>query len=85
MGEPGEGPIPVGHCARCGREVLAVLAFDASGLEGRACLHCDAALDPDALRWLGEADLDAVGYGAYPEAKACGSGGCGAGGCGRRA
>jgi len=79
-----EGPIPVGHCGRCGREVLAVLAAGgALDEERRACAHCEATLDPAALRWLDEADLDAVGYAAYAEAEGCGRPDCGGGRCGR--
>lgn len=78
-----EGPIPVAHCARCGREVLAVLVsgpFD----DARACAHCEALLAPASLRWIGEEDLDAVGYAAYPgERDGCGRSGCGGGRCGR--
>lgn len=76
-----EGPIPVGFCPRCAREVLGVLAPGPAD-DVRACAHCDTSLAPDSLRWIGEADLDAVGYAAYPEEGGCGRSACAGGRCG---
>ncbi len=79
-----EGPIPIGYCPRCAREVIAVVAAVAEAeLErARVCAHCDGRLATGTLRWIAEADLDAVGYAAYAEADGCGRGGC-TSGCGR--
>lgn len=74
---------PMSRCAPCGREVLTHVSFDSAGAEGRACIHCDAAIDPDEIRWVMESELDALGYGLYQEGGGCGSGGCGSGGCSR--
>jgi hypothetical protein len=78
-----EGLIPVGRCARCETQVLAVLWLDAGREERRACARCDAELDPAELEWLTEAELDALGYASYAEAEHCGRPDCGGGRCGR--
>ena len=78
-----DGRIPVGHCARCKKDVLAVLWFDEHEEERRACAHCEAGLDPAELRWLTETELEAVGYAAYAEAEHCGRPDCGGGRGGR--
>ena len=78
-----DGGIPVGHCARCKKDVLAVLWLDEREDERRACAQCDGDLDPEALRWLTESELEEVGYAAFAEAEHCGRPDCGGGRCGR--
>ena len=80
-----DGDFPVGHCARCEKEVLAGVVLDPHGDARRCCVHCDAELDPAMLRWVPEVELERVGYAAWREPAGCGSGGCGAGRCGRGA
>jgi hypothetical protein len=76
---------PVSRCARCAREVLTHVHLDAYGEERRLCLHCDAEIDPREVRWVGEADLDRLGYGLLDaEAGGCGRPGCGRGNCRNR-
>jgi hypothetical protein len=80
-----EDRFPVARCAPCGRDVLTHAEIDAQGDERRRCVHCDAGLDPDEVRWVGESELDRLGYHAYgdPAAGGCGRPGCGQGRCGR--
>lgn len=82
-GGPG---FPVSHCGRCGREVLTHLHLDEGGAERRLCFHCDAELDPEALRWVSEAALAGLGYGIAGDAAegGCGRPGCGKGNCSNR-
>jgi hypothetical protein len=77
---------PVAACAVCGRDVLTHLEFDELDRSRRRCVHCNAELDPDELRWVPRADLEALGYGELGEegAGGCGRPGCGNGACGRR-
>jgi hypothetical protein len=82
MDNPAPEGFPVASCGRCAREVLVHVEIDETGRERRRCLHCDAELDPAALRWVPERDLEALGYGVY--GAGCGRPGCGGGGgCGR--
>lgn len=74
---------PVASCGPCGREVLTHLVLVPGDDPERRCLHCDAAIDPDELRWVFESELDPLGYGLASEGGGCGSGGCGTGGCSR--
>ncbi len=74
---------PVARCAPCDREVLAHVWVDGSGDEQYGCIHCDALLDPSELRWVAEAELDAIGYGLLAEREHCGRPDCGGGRCGR--
>jgi hypothetical protein len=78
-----DGGFPVGHCARCKKDVLVWVRLDERDEERRHCIHCDAELDPAELRLVEEAELDAVGYGTHAEAEHCGRPDCGAGRCGR--
>ena len=71
---------PVATCAPCGRDVLTHVDLDDEGGPRRRCVHCDAMLDPDAVRWVPEVDLDGLGYGVAGARGGCGSGGCGSGG-----
>lgn len=75
-----EGGFPVASCQSCGREVLTHLALDGAGRELRRCVHCDADLDPDSVRWVSPADLDPLGYGIREESP---GGGCARPDCGR--
>jgi len=75
-----EGNVPVAGCAPCGRDVLTHVVADARGALERRCAHCDAPIDPDAVRWVDESALDALGYAIAPAGGGCGSGGCGTGG-----
>ena len=58
-----EADFPVSRCSVCDRDVLTHLHFDDDGGEHRLCFHCDAELDPEALRWVPETALAALGYG----------------------
>jgi hypothetical protein len=78
-----DGEFPVGHCARCDRDVLAGILLDERGDERRQCVHCEAELEPDALRWVSEAELERVGYATWLEREHCGRPDCGGGRCGR--
>ncbi len=80
MTEPG---FPIAGCARCGRDVLTHVTLGPGGREARRCVHCDAELDPQEVRWVPEADLGRVGY-AVEGPAGCGEGGCGGGRCGAR-
>ena len=74
---------PVSRCARCAREVLTHVHVDDDGDARRRCLHCDAEVDPAAMRWVGEADLGSLGYELLgDETGGCGRPGCGRGRCG---
>jgi hypothetical protein len=73
---------PVGYCARCARDVLTHVHLDADGDDQRLCLHCDATMDPEELRWIGEAELLAIGYAPVPQG-GCGRPDCGQGRCSR--
>ena len=63
--------------------MLPHVTLDATGAAERHCIHCDASIDPDEIRWVLESELDALGYGLFKEGGGCGSGGCGSGGCSR--
>ena len=80
-----EVDFPVSHCARCGRDVLTHGYLDDGGAERRRCLHCDAEIDPRAIRWVLAGELDALGYdmGGDP-GEGCGRPGCGKGNCASR-
>ena len=71
-----DGEFPLGHCARCNKEVLV-------GEERRHCVHCEAELDPEMLRWVSETELERVGYASWIEREHCGRPDCGGGRCGR--
>jgi hypothetical protein len=79
--------VPAGPCTRCAREVIAYPLPadgepDGESAERYACVHCDAPLR--AVYLVGEAELEALGYGVDdPLRQGCGTG-CGAGGCGVR-
>ena len=80
-----QADFPVSRCARCEREVLTHLHLDDRGGEHRLCFHCDAEIDPEALRWVPEAALAALGYGVHNDQEAgCGRPGCGKGNCANR-
>jgi hypothetical protein len=80
-----ESDFPVSRCARCARDVLTHVHFDARGEERRLCLHCDAEIDPLEVRWVSAAGLESLGYGLRDESEAgCGRPGCGKGNCGNR-
>ncbi len=72
---------PVGHCARCNRDVLVWSRLDDRDEERRHCLHCDAELDPLELRWIEADQLDAAGYVTIDPAAGCGRPDCGGGRC----
>jgi len=82
-GAPLEGEFPLAHCARCAREVLVAVAVDEHGEDRRRCVHCEAELDPDDLRWVAEGELERVGYAVWLEREHCGRPDCGGGRCGR--
>jgi len=76
--------VPAGPCKRCQREVIAYPLDEADddGRERYACVHCDQPLR--AIYLVGEAELEALGYGVEdPLRQGCGTG-CATGGCGRR-
>jgi hypothetical protein len=76
---------PVARCARCARDVLTHVHLDEQGDERRLCLHCDAELDPDEVRWIGEPELEPLGYALHrAEEAGCGRPGCGRGMCANR-
>jgi hypothetical protein len=51
--------------------------------EARRCVHCDAEIDPEELRWVEE--LDRLGYVVHEDdAGGCGRPGCGRGNCANR-
>jgi len=76
---------PVARCARCGRDVLTHVHLDADGAERRLCLHCDAEIDPQELRWVDEAAVASFGYALEgDDAGGCGRPGCGRGNCANR-
>jgi len=80
--EPTAGEFPVAHCARCARDVLTHVHLDARGDERRLCLGCDAEIDPREVRWVGDGELQTLGYGLYDdEGGGCGRPGCGRGNC----
>jgi hypothetical protein len=80
-----EDDFPVARCAPCGREVLTHVHFDAGGDEHRLCLHCDAEIDPQELRWVPEAAIVVLGYDVHAdEPGGCGRPGCGRGNCASR-
>lgn len=85
VGLEAPGDLPVARCGRCGRDVLTHVHLDPGGAEQRLCLHCDAEIDPDEVRWVGEGDLEGLGYGLYAEdTGGCGRPGCGRGNCANR-
>jgi hypothetical protein len=80
-----DGDFPVARCVPCAREVLTHLRIDDDGRERRCCVHCDAELDPDEVRWVGTSELDAAGYALLADpADGCGRPDCGQGRCGNR-
>jgi hypothetical protein len=78
-----DGEFPLGHCARCGKEVLVGLTVDERGEERRHCVHCEAELDPALLRWVSGPELEQAGYTSWIEGEHCGRPDCGGGRCGR--
>jgi hypothetical protein len=68
---------PLASCASCAKTVLTYVAFDATGEEQRACVHCDHAVE-DTLRWVMADELQSLGYdfGAPPSPKRGCAGGC---------
>ncbi len=78
-----DGDFPVGHCARCDKDVLVGATLDPHGAVRRRCVHCDAELDPALLSWVSESELERVGYVAWLEREHCGRPDCGGGRCGR--
>lgn len=86
MNGPNREPdFPVSRCAPCGRDVLTHVCVGPDGEERRHCLHCDAEIDPEALRWVLEPELERLGYAFQSEevVGGCGKPGCGQGRCGR--
>ena len=67
-----DGEFPLGHCARCEKEVLVGVTLDERGEERRHCVHCEA-----------ETELERVGYASWIEREHCGRPDCGGGRCGR--
>jgi hypothetical protein len=82
MSAPGE--FPVSRCGPCDRDVLTHVRLDACGTEHRLCYHCDAEMEPGAVRWVPEAALAALGYGFHGDDGGCGRPGCGRGNCANR-
>lgn len=79
-----DGDLPVATCARCAREVLVHLEWDGGDEPQRRCVHCDAVLPVETVRWVGDGELDGLGYAMRGEGRGgCGRSGCGSGGCGR--
>jgi hypothetical protein len=80
-----EPDFPVSRCAPCGRDVLTHVCLGDDGTERRRCVHCDAEIDPDELRWVLEPELEQLGYAFQSEevVGGCGKPGCGQGRCGR--
>ena len=82
---PAESGVPVADCPRCGREVLTHVHLDPAGEPQRRCFHCDAEIEPAAVRWIDEEALDSLGYAFHREAaEGCGRPGCGRGNCANR-
>lgn len=78
--EAREDEFIVGHCARCGRDVLTHAGYDEEkGRELRLCVHCDRGVDRE-LRAVVQAELDSYGY-AVIEDLGCGNPDCGGGRC----
>ncbi len=75
---------PVSHCARCARDVLTHVHLDAGGDARRLCFHCDAEIEPAAVRWVDETALELLGYGIATDGEGCGRPGCGRGNCANR-
>jgi DNA-directed RNA polymerase subunit RPC12/RpoP len=74
---------PVSRCARCSRDVLTHVDLEDDGTERRRCLHCDAEIDPQEVRWVAEPELATLGYALQGDAPVgCGRPGCGMGRCG---
>ncbi|TMA37073.1 MAG: hypothetical protein E6J79_11480 [Deltaproteobacteria bacterium] len=82
-GPAADAGFPVSHCARCRRDVLLHVHLDDQGATHRLCLHCDAEMDPEEVRWVEESKLTDFGYGVRGEGGGCGKPGCGQGRCGR--
>ena len=78
----GDG-FPVARCARCRRDVLTHVHVDGRGEPLRLCIRCDAAIDPEEVRWVGATALGPLGYGVEDEG-GCGRPGCGRGNCSNR-
>lgn len=78
-----DGAIPMTRCVPCGRDVVVWVRLDAVGAERSHCVHCDAELDPETVRWVPEEALDGAGYASWGEADHCGRPDCGGGRCGR--
>jgi len=83
-GSAPEVDFPVSHCAHCGRDVLTHLHLDERDAERRHCLHCDAEIDPTAIRWVVAGELDRLGYDLSDASEGCGRPGCGKGNCASR-
>ncbi len=70
------------RCRECAREVVTYPDPSPDDPDVRRCVHCDERAS-GPLRWLGVADLDALGYvvdsgeDAGSECTSCGTGGCG--------
>jgi len=82
-GPAADAGFPVSHCARCRRDVLLHVHLDEQGATHRLCLHCDAEMDPEEVRWVEESKLTDFGYGVRGEGGGCGKPGCRQGRCGR--
>jgi len=82
---PVEAGVPVAHCRHCAREVLTHVHLDATGEPRRLCFHCDAEIEPAAVRWVEEDALEPLGYAFHREDEGgCGRPGCGRGNCANR-
>ena len=79
-----EVDFPIARCARCARDVLTHVHLDDAGLERRRCLHCDAEMDPQEIRWVLGGQLQALGYDVTDPNEGCGRPGCGRGNCASR-
>lgn len=80
----GAGEFAVVRCRACGREVLTYPDPLPDEPDLRRCAHCDERAS-GALRWIGVADLAALGYvldSGEDSQSGCTS--CGTGGCGTR-
>jgi hypothetical protein len=74
---------PMARCAPCGRDVLTHILLGERGDEHRRCIHCDAEIDPEEVRWVVESELTARGYAVEGDrGPGCGKPDCGMGRCG---
>lgn len=70
------------RCRECARDVVTYPDPSDDAPDTRRCVHCDERAS-GPLRWLGVADLDALGYvvdsgeDAESGCTSCGTGGCG--------